>query len=204
MDAAPLSRHLRDRQFARFHAAGDAQRQTIVDDANRDRQAGNADPDHDGGYEIHHRQSDLERTAVDRPSRIPSGAGAGSDGARSHGFAGRLRPRRRPYLAATWRQECAWPDSLQFPEQIPRLPARHAGQIHVRLRQAGFQPWLHARARSGTLCRSAVVAGAPGRRLHRGAHQENVRSERDRYPVPDLHSGQPDLSNRFCRRCRQA
>ena len=43
----------------------------------------------------HHRQSDLDRAAVDRAERIPAGAGAGSDGARAHGLARELQRRRR-------------------------------------------------------------------------------------------------------------
>ena len=35
--------------------------------------------------EVHHRQPDLERAAVDHQQRIPAGAGAGSDRARPHG-----------------------------------------------------------------------------------------------------------------------
>ena len=35
--------------------------------------------------EVHHRQSDLERAAVDHPQRISAGAAAGSDRARAHG-----------------------------------------------------------------------------------------------------------------------
>ena len=41
--------------------------------------------------------------------------------------------RQRAYLAAAGRQECARPHPLQLPEQVPGLPARYAGQIHVRL-----------------------------------------------------------------------
>ena len=64
----------------------------------------NADADHAGGDEIHHRQSDLERAAVDRQQRISAGAAAGSDGARAHGTEGRQEPRRhRAHLAAAGR-----------------------------------------------------------------------------------------------------
>ena len=41
--------------------------------------------------------------------------------------------RQRPHLAAAGRQECARPHPFQFPEQVPGLSARYAGQIHVRL-----------------------------------------------------------------------
>ena len=66
-----------------------------------DRQAGNADADHDGGHEIHHHQSDLERAAVDHQSRISAGAGAGSDGARPHGLEGRRRIPTAPCISGS-------------------------------------------------------------------------------------------------------
>ncbi len=68
--------------------------------------------------------------------------------------------RHRAYLAAAGRQERARPHPLQFPQQVPGLPARHAGQISVRLRQARLQPRLHAGAGSAALRRGAAVAGA--------------------------------------------
>ena len=123
--------------LADFTLAGDARRQALLDHPDRRRQAGNADADHAGGDEIHHHQSDLERAAVDRQSRIPAGAAAGSDGARPHGTEGRQEPRRhRAHLAAAGREQRARPHPLQLPEQIPGLSARHAGQVSVRLRQA--------------------------------------------------------------------
>ncbi len=164
------------RQSAGFHAARDARRQAGLDDQDRDRQAGHADAAHDGGHEIHHHQSDLERAALDRQPRISAGAGAGSDGARPHGTEGQPQSRRHgPHLAAAGRQERARPHPLQFPQQVPGLSARHAGQIPVRLRQAGAQPRLHAGAGSAALRRSAAVAGPPERRLHRRPHQEDDR-----------------------------
>ena len=37
-----------------------------------------------------------------------------------------------PHLAAAGRRQCARPHPLQLPQQVPGLPARHAGQIPVR------------------------------------------------------------------------
>ncbi len=39
-------------------------------------------------------------------------------------------------FAAARRRQCAWPHPLQLPQQVPGLPARHAGQIPVRARKA--------------------------------------------------------------------
>ena len=53
--------------------------------ARRGRQARHADAAAVGDDEVHHRQSDLERAAVDRLQRIPAGPAAGPDRAQAHG-----------------------------------------------------------------------------------------------------------------------
>ena len=45
---------------------------------------------------------------------------------------------------------------FNFPQQIPGLSARHAGQEPVCAQQARVQPWLHARARSGEIRRGVA------------------------------------------------
>ena len=64
-------------------------RRAGLDHPGGDRQAGqscHAAADRDD--EVHHRQSDLERAALDHLQRIPAGAAAGSDRAAAHGPAG--------------------------------------------------------------------------------------------------------------------
>ena len=66
-----------------------------------------------------------------------------------HGSLGGAQAQRRgPGVPAARRAQCAGPHPLQFPEQVPGLPARHAGEALLRARQARLQPRLHARARS--------------------------------------------------------
>ncbi len=105
-----------------------------LDHAGRDRQA--RQPRHaatDGDDEVHHRQSDLERAALDHLQRISAGPAAGSDGAATHGAEAGAQPRRQhPHFAAARRSQCARPHPLQLPEQVPGLSARHAGQEPVR------------------------------------------------------------------------
>ena len=124
-----------------------------LDHPRGDRKAGqprHADADRDD--EVHHRQSDLERAAVDHLQRISAGAAAGSDRAAAHGPEARAQPRRQhPHLAAAGRSQCARPHPLQLPEQVPGLSARHAGQEPVRQGRARLQPWLHAGAESGSI-----------------------------------------------------
>ena len=67
----------RDGQHPGLHAARDARRQAGLEDARRGRQAEPADAADQRRDEVHHRQPDLERAAVDHPERIPAGAAAG-------------------------------------------------------------------------------------------------------------------------------
>ena len=60
------------------------QRQGLLAHQDRGRQAGQGDADGQRGDEIHHRQPDLERAALDHRERIPAGAAARSAGARPH------------------------------------------------------------------------------------------------------------------------
>ncbi len=55
-------------------------------------------------------------------------------------------PMAASHFAAARRPQCARPYPLQFPQQVPGLSTRYAGQISVRLRQARVQPRLHAGA----------------------------------------------------------
>ena len=55
----------------------------------------------------------------------------------------------------------ARPHPLQFPEQVPGLSARHAGQAPVRAGGARLQPRLHAGAKSGSVCRDAARIALP-------------------------------------------
>ena len=130
---------------------------------------------------------------------------AGPDGAGTDGTAGQPQSRRhRAHLPAARRQERARPAPLQLPQQVPGLSARHAGQVPVRLRPARVQPWLHARAGSGEICRGAAVDRAPGRRLHRGPHPQDVRQRRTGHPVPEIPPRPSHLSDRVRGRGRQA
>ncbi len=106
-----------------------------LEDENRHRQDRHADADHDHDDEIHHRQSDLARAAVDHQQRVPAGDGAGSDRDAAHGSRGPARQlgQGHRHLSAARRRQRRGPPSLQLPQQIPGVSARHAGQIHVRL-----------------------------------------------------------------------
>jgi murein L,D-transpeptidase YcbB/YkuD len=119
-------------QRAGFQPQSDARRGAGVDDADRHRQAQHADALAERNHEIRDNKSDLERAAFDRPQRIPSGAGAGPDGAVPHGLARELRERRRAHLHAARRQERAWPAAIQLPQPLPGLSARYPGQISLR------------------------------------------------------------------------
>ncbi len=162
LDAARSRQELRDGQSSRLHAARLSRRQAGVDDADRRRQAGDADANHDRGDEVHHRQSDLERAAFDRRQGISAGAGAGPDGAGTDGTAGQPQSRRHyPHFPAARRPERARPAALQLPQQVPGLSARHAGQEPVRPGPPRVQPWLHARAGSGEIRRGSALDRAP-------------------------------------------
>ena len=133
LDAARPRQDLRDGQHPGLHAARRPRRQAGLEDQGRGRQAGQADAAAQRGDEVHHRQPDLERAAVDHPERIPAGAAAGSAGDGSHRAQGRAESRRhRPHLAAAGRPQRARPHPLQLPQQVPGVPARHPGQVPVR------------------------------------------------------------------------
>ena len=64
-----------DRQHPGLHADALQRRQAVYwHDQDRGRQAGQGDADDERGDEVHHRQSDLERAAVDHRERISAGA----------------------------------------------------------------------------------------------------------------------------------
>ena len=96
---------------------------------------GDADAAALGDDEVHHRQPDLERAAVDRLQRIPAGPAAGPDRAQAHGpEPAAAAGRHGAHLAAAGRRQRARAHPLQLPEQVPGLSARHAGQAPVRAR----------------------------------------------------------------------
>ena len=156
---------------------------------------GNAcDPAADRDDEVHHRQSDLERAAVDHLQRISAGPAAGSHGSAAHGPEAGARPRRQhPHFAAARRSQRARPYPLQLPEQVPGLSARHAGQASVRQGRARLQPWLHAGAESGSIRRDPAQHHAAERALHAGKDPRHVRPQRDRHQIPDADPGQHHL-----------
>ena len=206
LDAARSRRDLCDGQHPGLHAEGGAGRQDRVVDQDRGRQARRAR--HAAAHrddEVHHRQSDLERAAVDHPQRIPAGAGARSGRAGAHRAAGRPQQGRLdPHLPAAGRAQCARPHPLQFPEPLPGLSARHAGQEAVRARRARLQPRLHARAEPGSVCRGAAGRLAAGGRLHRRAHPLDVRHKRAHHHLQAADPGLHHLPDRVRRRRRQA
>ena len=73
------------------------------------------------------------------------------------------------------RAQCVRPHPVQFPEQIPRLPARHTGEALLRARQASLQPRLHARAGSDEIRRGAAVLRRAARQPRGAKPAEDVR-----------------------------
>jgi hypothetical protein len=131
--------------------------------------------------------------------------GAGSDGARPHGPARELQRRRSADHAAARRRQCAWTGSVQFPQSLLGLSARHAGQVSLCAGRARLQPWLHARAGPGQVRRGSPQHCPPARALDGGEDQEPVRQRRAGPPAPagaDL--GSSDLPDGFRRQCGQA
>ena len=116
------------------------------------------------------------------------------------------QPRRLgAHLSAAGRAQCARARPLQLPEQVPGLPARHAGQALVRARQARLQPWLHARAGPAEICRGAAVPGAPDRKLDTpSASSRMYGSAEDDIHFPTTDPGPPDLPDRVRGRRGQA
>ena len=88
--------------------------------------------------------------------------------------------RQRAHLAAAGRRQCARPYPLQLPEQVPGLPARHAGQVPVRQGRARLQPRLHARAVSGSVRRGAARDHRSAGALHGRQDPFDVRVSRGR------------------------
>ena len=93
---------------------------------------------------------------------------------------------------------------LQLPEQIPGLPARHAGEELLRPRQARLQPRLQARAGPVEICRGAAVLCIAESQLHRGQHQADARRRGKAARLPDPDPGPPHLPDRVRRRAGQA
>ena len=67
-----------------------------------------------------------------------------------------------PHLSAAGRAQCARANPVQFPQPLPGLPARYAGQEPLCARYASLQPWLHARAESRSIRRGAARRDATG------------------------------------------
>ena len=111
------------------------------------------------------------------------------DRAGAHRPQGRIQSRRQhPHLAAARRRQRARPHPLQLPEQVPGLPARHAGQAPVRQGQARLQPRLHAGREPAEIRRGAAVAlAAEGKAGPSGMHRMSgsLRAEhQSRAPIP--------------------
>ena len=100
------------------------------------------------------------------------------------GLRARTQPRRQhPHFAAARRSQCARPHSLQLPEQVPGLSARHPGQASVRQGRARLQPWLHAGAESGSVRLDAAQHRDAERQIHAGKNPQHVRPQRDRTSI---------------------
>ena len=163
MDAARSRQDLRHGQSSRLHAARHSKWPRGLDDQDRRGQAEHADADHDGGDEVHHRQSDLERAALDRGEGVYAGAATGSNGAGAHGPSGQHQSgRHRSHLAAPGRRKRARPARFNFPNKFLVYQHDTPNKHLVRPRQKRAQPRLHARAGSGEICRGTVVDRRPG------------------------------------------
>ena len=108
-------------------------------------------------------------------------------------------------LAAAGPRQCVGTDSVQLPQPLPGLSTRHPGQVLLRPRGARLQPWLHARAGSGKICRGSSQYRAPGGALDGGADHADVRQRRaEPAAAADAGLGAPHLSDRLRRQRRQA
>ena len=116
----------------------------------------------------------------------------------------RARDGSHPHFPAAGRGQRARPHPLQFPEQVPGLSARHAGQEPVRQGRARLQPRLHAGAESGSIRRDPAQHHRAERALHAGENPQHVWLERDRPEIPDPDPGQHHLSDGVRGRRRQA
>ena len=169
LDAARSRRDLCDGQHPRLHAEGRAGRQDRVADQDRRRQARRArHAAADRDDEIHHRQPDLERAAVDHPQRVSAGAGAGPEraGARraevSHNPDGSIRIYQPPgEKNALGRIRFNFPNRfLVYQHDTP--DKNLFDKIDARL-----QPRLHAGAEPGPVRRGAAGRLAARGQLHR-------------------------------------
>ena len=76
----------------------------------------------------------------------------------------RARDGSDPHLAAARRSQRARPHSLQLPEQVSGLSARHAGQASVRQEERAVQPRLHAGAESDQYAATLLNITMPNER----------------------------------------
>ena len=176
-----------DRQHAGLHADAVERRQGLLAHQDRRRQAGQADAADQRGDEIHHRQSDLERAALDHRERISAGAAARPAGARPHRPQGDAGCRTAPCISA---QPPGAGNALgrirfNFPNKF--LVYQHDTPDKY-LFAEDERAYSHGCMRVQDplrLRREAVVAGAAERALHRGAAGEDVRRQRDQHQLPE-------------------
>ena len=140
--------------------------------------------------EVHHRQSDLERAAVDHPERISAGAAAGSDGAGAHGAQARAEP---PTAPCTSRSRQA--SATRSAASASTSPTS-SWSISTTRRTRTCSPTTSApTATAACGCRIPrstrkllLTPVEPERALHRGPHQEDVRQFGGRHQAPRLRS----------------
>ena len=175
-------------------------------DPRRGRQARHADAAPVGDDEVHHRQPDLERAAVDRLQRIPAGAAAGPDRAQAHGpEAGAERRRQRAHLAAAGRgaTRSAASASTSRTSSWSISTTRRTSTCSRTTKRA----YSHGCMRVQDPDKYAEVLlgiALPKDRLHARTDQEHVRPLRDRHPLPDADPGPHHLPDRVRGRRRQA
>ena len=180
-------------------------RQGLLAHQDRRRQAGQGDADGQRGDEVHHRQSDLERAAVDHRERISAGAAAGPAGARPHrpqADAGRRtapcisRSRRAPAMRSA-------ASASTSPTSSWSTSTTRRTNICSRAKSAPTATAACAcRTRSPT-ARSCCRWCCPKEHYTEARLREDVRRQRDQHQLPQADLGAPDLPDRL-RRSRTA
>ena len=181
-------------------------RQGLLEDQDRGRQAGQADAAAQRGDEVHHRQSDLERAAVDHRERISAGAAAGPAGARAHRAQGRAEPRRHhPHLPAAGRPatRSAASASTSPTSSWSTSTTRRTSTCSPHDKRAYSHGCMRVQ---NPLKYGEMLLSLVARSEHYTAARlaEDVRRHRDQHQLPDEHPGPPDLSDRLRGRRRQA
>ena len=172
-----------------------------------DRQAGHADADHDGGHEIHHRsirpgtcrrRSSIANTCrpCSRTRRCSTAWGSRSATIRTARSTSRSRraTRTRSAASASISRTSSWSISTtRRTNTCSPMTSGHSVTAACGCRTRSITPKC--------CCRwSGPNDGYTEDRIKKMI----ARRQRDRHPVPDLRSGQPDLSDRVRRRRRQA